>query len=323
MWLFTIKNNNKFCMKLIKYIGWKKVSEKNYRSKTLKKYYSNTISHIYPDASSEIIIANDKSTDNTLKILQDAQDKYDNLSYIDIDSTPIDWAPKKWALHNLIQQSQGDIIIQTDADCVMGSKWIETIINEFNTGNIGFVCGASPIISKNVMLNEFYLLDSIAQDAFAASCIMMNFPLTCTGRNIAFTKKAFNEVNGYENISTIISGDDDLLLHKISNNTKYQTKFCLELDGIVESEGPNSITHFINQRSRWASKSMLYYALHSSSIELKLILPFIFLVNLFCIVSIIKFIQFPSFYLLLPWIIKSISDIFIIKQFITDGSIIK
>ena len=48
----------------------------------------------------------------------------------------------------------------------------------------------------------FVLGDS--QDAFAASCIMMNFPLTCTGRNIAFTKKAFNEVNGYENISTII-----------------------------------------------------------------------------------------------------------------------
>ena len=47
MWLFTIKNNNKFCMKLIKYIGWKKVSEKNYRYKTLKKYYSINKGFVY------------------------------------------------------------------------------------------------------------------------------------------------------------------------------------------------------------------------------------------------------------------------------------
>ena len=40
MWLSAIKNNNKFSMKLSKYIGWKKLSEKNSHSKILKKYYN-------------------------------------------------------------------------------------------------------------------------------------------------------------------------------------------------------------------------------------------------------------------------------------------
>ncbi len=47
MWLSKIKNNNKFNMKLSKYIGWKRLSEKNSRSKILKKYYNISKGFVY------------------------------------------------------------------------------------------------------------------------------------------------------------------------------------------------------------------------------------------------------------------------------------
>jgi hypothetical protein len=47
MWLSTVKNNNKFSMKLSKYIGWKKLSKKNSRSKILKKYYTINKGFVY------------------------------------------------------------------------------------------------------------------------------------------------------------------------------------------------------------------------------------------------------------------------------------
>jgi len=47
MWLSKIKNNNKFNMKLSKYIAWKKLSEKHLRSKILKKYYNINKGFIY------------------------------------------------------------------------------------------------------------------------------------------------------------------------------------------------------------------------------------------------------------------------------------
>ena len=46
-WISTIKNYNKFSMKLSKYIGWKRLSEKNSRSKTLKKYYNINKGFVY------------------------------------------------------------------------------------------------------------------------------------------------------------------------------------------------------------------------------------------------------------------------------------
>ena len=39
-WVSTIRNYNKFSMKLSKYIGWKRLSEKNSCTKIIKKYYN-------------------------------------------------------------------------------------------------------------------------------------------------------------------------------------------------------------------------------------------------------------------------------------------
>ena len=47
MWLSTIKNNNKFSIKLSKYIGWKRLSEKNLRSKILKRHYNINKGFVY------------------------------------------------------------------------------------------------------------------------------------------------------------------------------------------------------------------------------------------------------------------------------------
>ena len=46
-WIATIRNYNKFSMKLSKYIGWKRLCEKNSRSKILKKYYNINKGYVY------------------------------------------------------------------------------------------------------------------------------------------------------------------------------------------------------------------------------------------------------------------------------------
>ena len=47
MWLFTMKNNDKFGMKLSKYVSWKRLSKKNLLSKILKKYYDTNKGFVY------------------------------------------------------------------------------------------------------------------------------------------------------------------------------------------------------------------------------------------------------------------------------------
>ena len=67
---------------------------------------------------------------------------------------------------------------------------------------------------------------------------------------------------------------------------------------------------FINQRIRYASKGFDYYRLNTSN-ELKILLPFLYISNLVCLLSLIAFIKDSRILYLIPLLLKSISDYWI------------
>ena len=155
------------------------------------------------------------------------------------------------------------------------------------------------------------------QDAFNVLCVSNDLTISCVGRSIAFRKKYFINVNGYEGIKSIISGDDDLLMHKIINFNKCKMKYVISKGSYVYSSVPKSIKEFINQRLRFASKGKLYYKLFFVSSELKLILPFLYLVNLSVIFALLIFIKDPMIFNFLPFLIKVIAEGILISTFCT------
>ena len=240
----------------------------------------------YPKDLFKIIIVNDRSTDNTHKILKKFKDQYNNVKIITITETPEDWAPKKWALNSAIKESNTDIILQTDADCVPNKNWVRTSVQYFSKPSVGFISGPAPLtIDNNTLLNSLFKLDSLSQDAFSAGGFSRGLVFSCTGRNMGFLKQAFEDVGGYNNISNFISGDDDLLLQKIANHPIYKAKFMFSKNAIVVSPAPESIMQFINQRLRFSSKGFSYYSIQTSS-ALKIVLPFLYITNLIILLSV-------------------------------------
>jgi cellulose synthase/poly-beta-1,6-N-acetylglucosamine synthase-like glycosyltransferase len=84
------------------------------------------------------------------------------------------------------------------------------------------------------------------------------FHSMCNGANLAYTKKAFNDVNGFAGIDTIASGDDMLLMHKIYNQNPNAILFLQSKEVIVQTQPVKTIKEFFNQRIRWASKADSY-----------------------------------------------------------------
>ena len=66
--------------------------------------------------------------------------------------------------------------------------------------------------------HQILQLENNAQDAVSAGGLQNKLILSCTGRNIAFIKKIFENIQGYENIEHFESGDDDLLMQKINSH---------------------------------------------------------------------------------------------------------
>ncbi len=270
----------------------------------------------YPNNKFEIIIANDRSTDDTLKKLNSLKKECNNLKVINIEKTEINWSPKKWALNECIKEATGEIILQTDADCQHNEKWIESMAIPFENKNIGFVAGPSYMGIKNNFVNELLKLESIAQESFSYANSKRQLYLSCTARNIAYRKRVFQEIEGYSNISHINSGDDDLLLHKITTQTKWDIKYIANYDSLVSSTIPQSIKSLYLQRLRYASKGLLYYNLSTPN-EVKIILPCLYFINLMCAISILQFINTQILFWFIPLLIKSIAEIILISKYMS------
>ena len=129
--------------------------------------------------------------------------------------------------------------------------------------------------------------------AIGAASIAKRSPNMCNGANIAYPRKIFYQVNGFEGYSNIASGDDEFLMHKIFalSAEPHQLAgqgvyFLKNKEATVFTRPAKKLSQFIAQRKRWASKWGKY-----SDIKIKLLAIFIFTVN-FCLIASIIFVIF-------------------------------
>ena len=289
------------------------ISAKN-EEKNIDKLLKSLSNQNYPKEKHEIIIANDNSEDNTLQKLLIYKQKINNLKIINIKGTPSNWGSKKWAINKCINSSKGDIILQTDADCLHMKNWIFEMAQPFQNYNIGFVAGPSYIGTKTSFWDLILKLESISQESFSYANSKKNLHISCTARNIAFRKSIFKEIDGYRDIHHIHSGDDDLLLHKIATHTNCEIEYIANHQSIVISNAPSTIKELYLQRLRYASKGILYYKLITPK-EVKIILPFLMIANFSAIIAIINFINYQSYFWLIPFLFKGLADIILINKY--------
>ena len=205
----------------------------------------------YARENTQIIVVNDRSTDKTV---EHAQKKHlPNLQIISV-TTQDHICPKKNAIHQGIKVSTGDIILTTDADCCPEPHWIADTVKCF-TPQIGMVMGYAPLLVSSTQLNPLLSLQSLVVAALSAGSVGIGFPLTCTGRNLAYRRKAYHDVKGFDGFGHIIGGDDIYLMQKIAQ-TPYKMAFNLSPQASVPSQAHTD--NQFNRQLRYQSKSLHY-----------------------------------------------------------------
>lgn len=267
----------------------------------------------YPKDKYKIIIVNDRSRDNTEEIIKRYSEKYNNIKYLKIDKDDKNLVGKKNALTKGIEKSKGNVLLFTDADCVPSKNWLKSMNNQFNLG-FDVVVGYSPLVSynKKTILQKFIFLlkrlERLSIFAISAGTIGWNWGVTATGRNFAYKRNVFDELNGFSGIGHISSGDDDLFLQKISKSKRYKIVFAKDKKSFVNSVERKNVKEQINQEKRRASK-WIYYPLN-----IKIYSALIFVFYLFLLISFVMAI-FSSFswnLFLGVFIIKVIFDFLIV-----------
>jgi len=116
------------------------------------------------------------------------------------------------------------------------------------------VVGFSSIRNNQIhrLFQWFEALDFLMLMTATKGSICIGIPISCSGQNLSFRKKSFDEVDGFGDQNSIQSSDDVLLLHKLRKSKKWKIAFADNLQSYVESDASDSLIGFLKQRIRWA-----------------------------------------------------------------------
>ncbi len=217
---------------------------------------SDILAQQFPRELLEVIVVDDHSTDHTSAIVQTFAEQGVKLLKLD-ESEPLN-SYKKKAISMAIARATGELIITTDADCRMEANWLATVVAYAEEKGSFLV--SSPVVysQQQGFFEELQTLEFLYLIGLGAAGIGNRQPSTCNGANLAYRRDVFYEMDGFNGIDHLASGDDELFLHKVAAKYPDKIGFCKSRDAIVYTDAKKDMQGFISQRRRWASKSTHY-----------------------------------------------------------------
>lgn len=242
-------------------------NEENHLTKLVASLNELDLSNIRLD----VIWIDDHSTDDSVSVVENGVFKHPSTVLKLEESTG-----KKSAIKLAWKNVKADIIVQTDADCVLPTNWLQKVLAPFNNEGVEVVSAPVKFTDNSTFWHKLVALDFAGLIGIGAAHIAWQNVLIANGANLAYRKSTIKSLDLNERRA---SGDDVFLVQSIGLNNPAAIKFVKHNDATVLTEGPASFTEFWNQRLRWAGKNAEF-----ANTKHKLVLGGVWLYNLLILV---------------------------------------
>lgn len=209
----------------------------------------------------EVIVVDDRSTDATAAIVQafiekEYPQKDRHFRLISIPHEEV--SNKKNALTKGIEAARFERLVFTDADCVPPETWLRGIATSHHFEPEALFIGYSPMISEKGLLNRFIRFETLFTAYLTASATGLNRAYMAVGRNLSYTKAAFQQVQGFDSFKASLSGDDDLFVQAIRKKTDIPIRYVLHATTFVPAEPMHTWKTWFRQKTRHFSAGRFY-----------------------------------------------------------------
>lgn len=205
---------------------------------------------IYPSDKLEILMMDDHSTDDGTSIVTNWISEIPfEVSLIHLTNT----LGKKAAIAEGVRMAKGELILTTDADCIVGKNWVHSFDQLYRSTGAVFITGPVLLEGSNSFLSNFQKVDQAILMKFTELSVNAHKGNIANGANMAFQKSVFQEE--YLSANKSSSGDDVFLLHALKKLHPTKIVFNNDREAVVSASVKNGFRNLIDQRVRWASKS--------------------------------------------------------------------
>jgi len=227
----------------------------------------------YP-STSEVVVVNDNSVDDTKYILQELKKTFRSLNVVELTQEAKHINGKKYPLSIGIREAKHEVLLLTDADCVPASEfWIQKMQDGYND-NIEIVLGYGAYHKRPGMLNKLIRFETFHTALQYLSYALAGMPYMGVGRNLSYKKDLFIRNKGFSSINHIPSGDDDLFINKVA--TARNTAVIIDPDAVTRSIPKTTWKGWLRQKSRHYTTAKFYKPKHKFLLGLYFSTQFLF-----------------------------------------------
>ncbi|MBS3070923.1 glycosyltransferase [Candidatus Pacearchaeota archaeon] len=189
----------------------------------------------------EVIVINDGSTDNTLKIVRELEKKYSKVKVLD----KVNEGNKGAALNYAIPYVKGDLIAVVDADSYPDKNALSTMTGYFDDKDVGVVTTSILVRDRNNFLRK---MQAIEYKVIAFTRKLLDFVdsiYVTPGPLALYNKKILKKIGGFDTKN--LTEDIEATWHMLHDGYKVRMSFISKSTTVA----PNTIKKWIKQRIRW------------------------------------------------------------------------
>lgn len=204
----------------------------------------------------EVIVIDDRSTDNTASVIKDLERKYAKVKALIRKEGA--FPGKSAVLNDAFKIAQGDAILVFDADASVEPDFLTKLVHELEPKDVGAVQARKIIRNKNQNIltrcqNNEYTLDTYFQSARNS----VRGAVELRGNGELIKREAIEDIGGWNNYTIV----DDLDMSTRLHIKGWDVRYCI--DAIVYEEGIAYLWPLFRQRRRWLEGTIRRYLQYS------------------------------------------------------------
>jgi cellulose synthase/poly-beta-1,6-N-acetylglucosamine synthase-like glycosyltransferase len=198
-----------------------------------------------------IVLVNDRSSDRTGEVMAQFVIKHaDRAQVVTLTDEPEIGNPKLNALVHGVDRADTDLILFTDADCVVPPTWVAEVGSCFRDERLGVVLGPIETRKEGTLLSVFHAFDHIFKYSYTAGCAGIGMPTGGFGNNLTVRKETLDAIGGLRSIE-VTSTEDAALISRVRALTDWQAKALYARAVTVVTEAQKSWSALTVQELRW------------------------------------------------------------------------